>query len=237
MNLVIFDFCETICKYQSANRFVDFCLLKSDKKSFYYRCLSYLSSNIFIIKVLGRIFPKFNFCKRVKLFSLKGISQSKLNYFSKQYFEQLLINLNEDIVTILEKHVREGDHVLIVSGGYIEYLNNFKSYFKIKEVIATRIAFRNGKCNGLFEGKDCMFEEKINMTQCYLDSIELNYNKSICYTDSISDLSLLKWVDYPVVVSNMISQKWSNEYGFREIIINDKKTCNEKVNRKNEVFR
>ena len=227
MNLVIFDFCETIYKFQSANRFVDFCLEKLNKKSVYYRFLSYLSSNMLIIKVLAKIFPSYNFSKRVKLFTLRRVNQIKLSKIANEFYEELLINLNGEVVSMLENHINEGDHVIIVSGGYWEYLHNFKSLFKIKAVIATKISFRHGKCKGYFYGKDCMFKEKINMIQDYIYNSKIKYKKSICYTDSISDLSLLKWVEEPIVISNLTSQKWPQDYGFREIIINKKRTCYE----------
>lgn len=221
MNLVIFDFCETLCKIQSANTFVDYCLVKLNKKGLYFRFLSYLSSNMLLIKILAKIFPTYNFSKKVKLFALRGTDQLKLSILAKEFYEHLLTKLNHEIVSMLENHVNKGDHVIIVSGGYLEYLHNFKNYFNIKEVIATKIAFNDGICQGLFQGKDCMFEEKVNFVQNYIENNpKINFKSSICYTDSISDLSLCKWVDEPIVVSNLISQKWPKEYRFREIVIN-----------------
>ncbi len=221
MNLVIFDFCETICKIQSANTFVDFCLEKLKKKGTYFIFLSWLSSNMLILKVLSKFFPSYNFSKRVKLFALKGVNQNKLLIFANDFFEQLLLVLNVEIVSRLEEHINEGDHVIIVSGGYFEYLNYFQSYFNIKAVIATKIAFKNGICQGYFDGVDCMFDEKISLIQTYIDSNSVKYEKTICYTDSVSDLSLLQWVDEPIVVSNKSSQKWPLEFSFKEIIINN----------------
>ena len=222
MKLVIFDFCDTICKIQSANYFVDFCLKKLCMKGVYFKLLAFFSSNLLILRVLAIFFPSFNFSKRLKLFALRGIDQYELLIIAKQFHEFLIGFLNNEVVKILERHVNEGDHVIIVSGGYFEYLQYFKNYFKIYEVLATKISFNNGKCNGYFEGQDCMFDEKINMINNYIEKSKLEYSSSICYTDSITDLGLLKWVDHPIVVSNLISQKWPLEYGFIEIVINAK---------------
>jgi HAD superfamily phosphoserine phosphatase-like hydrolase len=221
MNLVIFDFCETICKIQSANKFVDFCLKKLCIKGIYFKILSFFSSNMFVLRIMSTLFPTFNFSKRVKLFALRGIEQSDLLIIAKDFFEYLINDLNDEIVSILERHVNEGDHVIIVSGGYYEYLNYFKSYFKIKAIISTKIAFKNSMCLGYFDGVDCMFDEKINLIQKYIYSSNLKFERSICYTDNISDLSSLQWVDDPIVVSDKSSQQWPQEYSFKEIIINN----------------
>jgi HAD superfamily hydrolase (TIGR01490 family) len=226
MKLVIFDFCETLCKTQTANNFIEFCNNKLKRKNFYISSLSYLSSNILIIKIISKLFPKFNFSKKVKLYSLKGVTQNELTPIAKEYFNFLLNNLNLEIVTLLYNHVNNDDHVIIVSGGYFNYLTYFKDHFNIKAILASNILFRNNTCTGILEGKDCMFDEKIFYIENYIKKYNLNFENSVCYTDSISDISLLKWVGIPVVVSNKESQSWVKKNNFKEIIINKTQNIN-----------
>jgi phosphoserine phosphatase len=162
----------------------------------------------------------------VKLFSIKGVKQNKLMPLGKEYFEFLTNNLNFEIVSLLYDHINNGDHVIIVSGGYLNYLSYFKDHFKINAILSTKILIKNDTCSGLIEGKDCMFEDKIIYIKNYIKNCNLNFEKSVCYTDSITDISLLKWVDIPVVVSNKVSQTWAKENHFNEIIINKNQHIN-----------
>jgi phosphoserine phosphatase len=49
---------------------------------------------------------------------------------------------------------------------------------------------------------------------------DVNYNESIAYSDSTSDLPLLLLAGKGVVVSRGKSQPWIKQYGFKEIIWN-----------------
>ena len=72
-NLVIFDFCETIANFQTADAFVEFVLTKKPKswRNFYYeKIISYLKKN-YIIAICHKFFPKKNIEKRLRLFALK----------------------------------------------------------------------------------------------------------------------------------------------------------------------
>ena len=59
-NLVIFDFCETIANFQTADAFVEFVLTKKPKswRNFYYeKIISFLKKN-YIIAICYKFFPK-----------------------------------------------------------------------------------------------------------------------------------------------------------------------------------
>ena len=141
-NLVIFDFCETLCKYQTANDFVDFASHNTNM-SFLNKLLSFLSSNRLLISLIWLVAPRFNFSKRTKLFSLKGCSESVLLDHGRSYFDKCKYDLHDIVVEKLKHHVSIGDHVIIVSGGYEIYLSYFKNYFGISAVLGTKIKFKN----------------------------------------------------------------------------------------------
>ena len=115
-------------------------------------------------------------------------------------------------------HIKKGDHVIVVSGGYDIYINYFADDYNINYVCATQIKFKNQVCTGLFKGNDCMYKQKVNAVNQYIKQKNIQYNKSIFYTDSISDIALMKWVDKGIVISKNKSQSWAKHYGFKEII-------------------
>jgi hypothetical protein len=89
MNLAIFDFCETIIKYQTADKFVDFLYNKSNTKSWFWGAVSKFLGNKFLAIFMGKFFPKLNFGKRAKLIKLKGINFNEFQTLSKLYAEEI----------------------------------------------------------------------------------------------------------------------------------------------------
>lgn len=217
-NLVIFDFCETLCKYQTANDFVDFASPNSNM-SFLNKLFSFFSSNRLLISLIWLIAPRFNFSKRTKLFSLKGCYESVLLDYGRSYFDKCKYDLHDIVVEKLKHHVSIGDHVIIVSGGYEIYLSYFKNYFGISAVLGTKIKFNNGFCSGTIDGNDCMFSEKIRKIQSYIDENQLSFENIVSYSDSITDIELLKFSNKAYVISIDKPQEWAIKNSFEEIII------------------
>ena len=216
--LVIFDFCGTLISFQTADRYVQFCIkrLQNNKVVQCRRRLLHLMETLRIFKIYYHIQPGNNWRKRMILWQLKGMPYKTCDQLAKKYFEEeLLPNVVEPLVEKLKAHLANGDRVCILSGGYDVYIKYFAEYFGIKEVISSKIAFREGKCMGRMDGKDCMRENKLEYIRPFLKG-----NKTICYTDSQSDLSLLGLVDEPIVVSKNCPQKWATERNYQQIIWN-----------------
>jgi phosphoserine phosphatase len=58
----------------------------------------------------------------------------------------------------------------------------------------------------------------VYLLEKFINETNIIYSKSIVYSDSITDLPLLKWADEAVVISKSKSQLWANDFGFKEII-------------------
>lgn len=216
--LVIFDFCGTSISFQTADRYVQFCVKRlQDNRIVQWRHLVIrMMDKLRIFKIYYHIQPGNNWRKRMILWQLKGVSYEACDQLAKAYFEEeLLPNVVPPIVEKLKGHLANEDRVCILSGGYDIYIKYFAQYFGIKETISSKIAFRDGRCSGKMEGKDCMRENKLDYIRPLLDGAD-----TICYTDSKSDLPLLELVDEPIVVSHQISQQWAENRNYKQIIWN-----------------
>ena len=75
-------------------------------------------------------------------------------------------------------------------------------------------------CKGIFQGVDCMNENKIiKMKKKIKDIDEFNLDDSYAYSDSISDLPLLNFVGNGIVVAKN-KQQWMTENNFNLILWN-----------------
>ena len=216
--LVIFDFCGTLIRFQTADRYVQFCVkrLQDNKVVQCRHKLVQLMDTFRIFKIYNHICKVNNWRKRMILWQLKGVSYEVCDQMAKKYFEEeLLPNVVQPIVEKLKWHLANGDSVCILSGGYDVYIKYFAEYYGVKEILSSKVAFCKGKCLGKMEGKDCMRENKLAYIRPYL-----NGKRTIFYTDSKSDLPLLKMVDEAIVVSHDASQQWAETCNYNQIIWN-----------------
>jgi len=220
MQLVVFDFCETLVNFQSADRFVDYVIEK--EKYHKYRWIFWLNrvlTRLRVLAVLSKIWPELNPSKRLKLQQIKGISEQKIAQYAQEFYEEKVMpNLISPLYKRMQDHISNGDYVMILSGGYAPYIKVFSDEHQIKAYFATEMAFEAGKLNGKFAGKDCLYGQKTVLLEQYLKDNKINYTKKIAYSDSFSDLPLLQWADDAFVISKHQSQPWAKTYGFKEII-------------------
>ena len=216
--LAIFDFCGTLIRFQTADRYVNFCVerLKGNKIVQCRHRLVQMMDKFRIFKIYNRIKPSNNFRKRVILWQLKGLSYRLCNQMAKQYFEtELLPAVVSPLIDKLQEHLAQNDRVIILSGGYDIYIHYFAAYFGVEETVSSKIAFKNNVCLGKMDGEDCMKYNKVRAIQSLMTGVT-----SYCYTDSISDLPLLEIVDNPIVVSKQTPQKWASQRNYKQIIWN-----------------
>ena len=74
-------------------------------------------------------------------------------------------------------------------------------WYEIKGYFATEIDCSQTRISGRFFGKDCLFQQKVVLLDQYLLENKIEYSESIVYSDSSSDLPLLKWANTAFVVS------------------------------------
>ena len=216
--LVIFDFCGTLISFQTADRYVEFCVrrLRDNKAVQRRHRVIRLLDKLKIFKIFNHLKPANNWRKRMILWQLRGVSFEQCDLFAKTYYEEeLLPNIVVPVVEKLKEHIAQNDQVVILSGGYDVYIKYFAAHFGIREYVSSKIAFADNKCLGKMDGKDCMRANKVEYLRPLLNGVT-----TICYTDSQSDLPILELVDQAIVVSKGNSQEWAIKHNYQQIIWN-----------------
>lgn len=222
MKLAIFDFCGTLVNFQTADAFVDY--VRNYNCTKYSRILNailIMSKKAGIFKVFNYFFPDSSIEKKFKLLQLKGIKSDKLDKLAKKYYiEKIKPNLIKEIASEIQKMNNEDNLVCIASAAYSIYLRYFAEEYNVKHIISTKISFNhsNDLCEGIFEGRDCIRKEKVRRIKAYFERENINFDKSISYSDSLSDLPMLLLTGSRVVVSHKKPQLWNLKYKFKEII-------------------
>lgn len=219
--IAIFDFCETLINFQTADLFIEF-IIKNENYYRYSWIVNFdkLLRSTRLLSLFNKIYPSFNLSKRLKLMQLRGLSENIIFDNAKKYFsESLILNTIPELYDLFKKHQANGDVIIIISGGYLPYLKVFSEIHGVKYFFATEMETKNGVITGNFLGKDCMSRQKIVVLEECIKENKIEFNSSIAYSDSITDLPLLKWADTAFVVSKITSQKWAKQNNLNEIIV------------------
>lgn len=219
-NVALFDFCGTIANFQTADPFVDYVRLHSKRFAvLFFKHLHRLLCLLRIIKILTILFPRKSVNKRLYALQLRGFSYEELDQMAYGYYlDKVRPNLIVRTLDELKRRQNEGWRIVIVSGGYDLYINYFaKEYgIEMKDIICTSFKFKDGICTGHFEGKDCLFTEKVNRLNKYMKEYQ---RYSVAYSDSNSDIPFLSWANVGYVVRKSQIESWDVEGLFEEIVV------------------
>lgn len=215
----LFDFCETLVNFQTADAFVDYVRMTTKSKrmmmlSFLIRIMNKIKVFTLIDKLVG---DQLYLLKRCVLWQLRGFSEAKLECYAKEYYDSRirpnLINLVVDRMLELKKG---GFKVLLVSGGYSIYVKYFVNEYSLDGLIANEIDFKKQKCLGRIKGVNCMNKNKPILLDAFF-VCKPQYTEA--YSDSITDIPFLRWANKGVVVSKGKHQEWCGRYNFEEIVV------------------
>ncbi len=219
MELIIFDFCETLVNLQTADEFV-FYVHRNNKlpwfNRFLFRIWTWLKK-LKIFGIIGRISPDLNLEKKLLLWSLKGLSKTQIDSNSNSFAYWLKSRINDNIWNEFQRCLASENPVIICSGGYEEYLIPFFSEFNV-EIIGTKMKFKGDQFSGKIEGIDCLGEEKVNRIAAYLGGKE-KLNKTVIrfYSDSITDMPLFNYSKRRIVAYKSVIPGWAKNEKFETI--------------------
>ena len=202
-SLAIFDFCDTVFDGQSINYFLNFL---NFKLPIYKKIYSKLRNR------LNRISSSDS--KRYKEYLLevyKNISKSKFDIYSKEFYEMIIkTRLHNMVIDKLKEHQKQGYIIVIISGGFENYLKYFVEEYKIDFLFCTKLEFIDGKFTSKIDGVECLGLEKVNQLR-KLDLTKYDLENSYVYSDHHSDKPLFDLVTNKIVVKSKQNLDWIDE--------------------------
>ncbi len=220
--LALFDVCETLISFQTADAYVDYVREHIDDPTAAFRMKRWefflrFSRAVGIIKFTYKFMPNRQIEKRWKLYQLKGISELYLLKMGQNYVDDVLrYSEIKPVVDRMQQYVLDGYDVLMVSAGYDIYLQFLGGLYGVP-VIATELEFVGGTCTGRMAGKDCYGEEKVSRIRKYLFTVDgdaVYEDDCVSYSDSISDLPMMLQCKRAVTVIKKGRKNWGEKYGF-----------------------
>ena len=143
------------------------------------------------------------------LYAVKLVSTSKakeklfvgINYMDendlKDFYELVLKKcIFNTAIDSLKSRKEEGCYVLLITASPNAYLKYFKDLEFVDDVIGTSLQIKDGFYTNKIIGNNCKGEEKVKQILNHLNSknIEIDFENSYAYSDSKSDMPMMKLV-------------------------------------------
>lgn len=142
-----------------------------------------------------------------------GMTEAEVvEYLDKSSLE-MIKHLDQSIVREIEKAKQDGFHTILLSGSYNQFLVRIAEYLEIDTVIGTPIQFKDGYYDSDHAPAMISGLTKVKRLEAHFNDHVINWEESVAYADSYSDLDILKRVGRPIVVrpdkglSEIASQK------------------------------
>lgn len=197
----IFDLDETITTRGTWGRFVSLSVKQRPHKLV----------GLWARAALGQMIYKFGPTERISVkrgmlrWSLAGQTRAHLEALASDFAdEEVNSGLRPGAVRQIEAHRKAGDKIIIASAAADIIVRPIADRLNIEEIVCTKLAWVDGKCGSDFASENCYADGKLRMLTKRLETFDDFRRGSVhitMYTDSYSDLPVLKYADKGVAVN------------------------------------
>jgi HAD superfamily hydrolase (TIGR01490 family) len=194
--LAIFDVDYTLTKSETLYELFKFMLWK-DKKLIKHLPVSLGSALLYVVKIFDEKKAKDNFIR-----FLMNIEEKELELLMEEFYEKKISKiLYKDAIDRIKQLKNEGCKIYLISASPEVYLNQLYKIKEVDKIIGTRLKWEEKKYS--IEGFNCKGEEKVKRLNEFLkeNKIEVDYENSYMFSDSLSDLPLLELVGHPYLIN------------------------------------
>ncbi|MBW9170614.1 HAD-IB family hydrolase [Clostridium estertheticum] len=196
--LAIFDVDYTITKRETLVEFYIF-MLKKNPKYIKYLPKSIFSSLFYVFKIYDASKTKKTFIRFID-----GIEENDMKKIVKEFYEKRLSKiLYKDAIDTIKKMKKQGYKIYLISASAEFYLSELYNIKEVDKVIGTRFIKENGLHRNQILGENCKGEEKVKRLKEVLlkENIEVDFENSCMFSDSLSDLPLFNLVGHPYLIN------------------------------------
>jgi|WetSurMetagenome_2_1015567.scaffolds.fasta_scaffold72311_3 HAD superfamily hydrolase (TIGR01490 family) len=134
---------------------------------------------------------------------IKGMTENEFRDLSECMFrEYLLPTQRKEVIGRLRDHQARGHAVLLVSAQLTPSLEILGDLYSANGVVGTKVELKNGRYTGRIVPPVITGADKDRYARQFFSSnhIDVDWDASYAYADSITDASLLNMVGHPVAV-------------------------------------
>ena len=198
VTLGIFDIDYTITSKESLVEFYKFMLKK--KPALMKHLPATLGSGL--LYIIKRI--ELKRAKQTFLSFVEGIHEDEMSELVKEFYEKKLSKIfYKDALEMIKKLKSEGCLIYLISASAEFYLKEFYNIPEVDMVIGTKYKMNERIHSCSMDGENCKGEEKVKRLMEVLEQkkLQVDFENSYMFSDSLSDLPLLKLVGKPYLIN------------------------------------
>jgi HAD superfamily hydrolase (TIGR01490 family) len=188
---------------------IDYTLIR--KSTAYYFLLEAMKLHKISLKQLGNL-PldwlcykfgaiRFDFIEKA-LSYMAGIDESIIDEVAESCFKyRLKRNIYVEGERLVKQIQDEGGEVILATSSFYSLIRPLERFLGVKESLASRLEFENGKTTGRIDGKVLFGVNKKEAVEAWLNERSISLHDVWFYSDSYTDIPLLSAVGHPVAVN------------------------------------
>jgi len=201
-HIAIFDLDETLTKKGTWGRFVTGTLKGRPLKWIPFLVTSIFSQVLYMLRLGPREHVKENMMR----WTLSGRTRTELEKLASDFADyEADAGLRNCAKSMLEKHRAAGDRIIIASAAVDLIVDPIAEHLDITETVCTKTAYNtDDKLSRKLGGMNCYGANKLVMVKEYLaqdPKFERANTHITMYSDSRSDLDILRWADVGIAVN------------------------------------
>lgn len=123
------------------------------------------------------------------------------SWYRRSFTDRLQPRLYPEAVACVRDHQRQGHRVVLVTGGLDCVMQPLAEFLHADELIAARLAERDGVCTGELTGAPVADGHKAELVRAYAARHGVDLASSFAYGNSFGDAPMLGCVGRPVAVN------------------------------------
>lgn len=208
--LAIFDVDYTLTRKETLWEFFKF-MMKKNPSLVFKLPKSAGSAFLYAIGIFSAKKAKENF-----IAFIDGVHEKNMEELVKEFYEKRFANIfYKDAINAIKKLKEDGYKIVLISASAEFYLNELYNIKEVDKIIGTRFIVENGLHTSQIDGENCKGEEKVRRLMQYLkeENIEVDFENSYMFSDSLSDSPLFLLVGNPYLInSNKKNHKFNVLY-------------------------
>lgn len=196
--LAIFDVDYTLTKRETLMEFYLF-MLRKNPKLIIHLPKSLISVFFYVFRIFDAAKAKENFISFID-----GIEEKNMKKLVEEFYEKKLSKIfYKDAIDTMKKLKKQGCKIYLISASAEFYLNELYKIKEVDRIIGTRFTCENGKYRRKIVGQNCKGEEKVKRLMYVLkqENIEVDFENSYMFSDSLSDMPLFELVGNPYLIN------------------------------------
>lgn len=201
MKVALFDFDRTIYKYETYSLLMRF-LQNHDVYGKRYKKFMRRLMPIYLLYKMKMTTEKTMRKKAMEIYlkTFEGASEAELRSYFREMAEEMSGDFNQEVIDRLNWHHEQGHRVLVISGAFDIMLDEVLRDLPIDAKLGTEVPLANGMLTKVTELSHVHERQKIVRIEENLKEVDVDWEESYAYGDSIYDIDVLGLVGYPVAV-------------------------------------